>query len=561
LLFTYHYYYYYSYESITFDAYTCLSLPLPVDTKRRLDVIYRPLPYGSVPIKFTCTLPIDATVKDIKVWLHSTLAAAATAEARKADVSSDVTVSGESPAAPTAAQRLPQAPPLARMIAFEAHLHRVYKKISDSHPICEIKDDDVIGVCEVEHEHTPAPVVLRLGSGASLYKPVAVKTVVKPEVKVEVKPEVKPEVKTEVKTEANAEVDTEEESTAAAAAVAAPAAMQIEVKPEVETEIKSEEADTETAAAAAVAPVAVAPKPVKVHEVDILQSKPSSNRLISATLFGLPARISYAEGTTNKQMHEIVRQHVARYFKEQLPPVGAAAAAAAAVPADIAAAAVDAALTAGEAAAAAAAAADSSADAQMSADVAAVLGTAAEPAATDATAATSSDADTAADMQVDSSTAATPTAAAAAASDATVDSTAATPAARGTDSMDVSAAASTAGALIPYVPPETDPAINAAFKAAAAALAAAAAAHAETDSSNKLYKLLLTDIYGRGSAVKPVPVNDAVFVSAFNNALTVELTAAGVEAMDAQQVEAFTEHATVQVCFSLTYYSILYSVT
>eukprot|EP00953_Heterococcus_sp_UTEX-ZZ885_P019813 11062-Heterococcus_DN1.PRE.1 len=71
----------YSYESITFDAYTCLSLPLPVDTKRRLDVIYRPLPYGGVPIKFTCTLPIDATVKDIKVWLHSTLAEQHTAGA------------------------------------------------------------------------------------------------------------------------------------------------------------------------------------------------------------------------------------------------------------------------------------------------------------------------------------------------------------------------------------------------------------------------------------------------------------------------------------------------
>jgi hypothetical protein len=359
-------YYYNSYESITFDAYTCLSLPLPVDTMRRLDVIYRPLPYGSVPIKFTCTLPIDATIKDIKVWLHSTLAeqhtaaataaaAAAVAKVASADVSSDVTASGESPAAPTAAQRLPQAPPLARMIAFEAHLHRVYKKMSDSHPICEIKDDDVIGVCEVEHEHTPAPVVLRLGSGASLYKPAAVKTVVKPEVKVEVKLEVKTEVKTEIKTE----VKTEEASTAAAAA---PAAMQSEVKPEVKTEIKSEEVDSETAAAAAAA--VIPPKPVKVHEIDLLQSKPSSNRMIQAILFGLPARISYAEGTTNKQMHEIVRQHVARYFKEQLPPVGAAAAAA--VPADTAAAAVDAALTAGEAAAAAAT--DSSADAQMSAD-------------------------------------------------------------------------------------------------------------------------------------------------------------------------------------------------
>jgi hypothetical protein len=545
-----------------------------VDTKRRFDVIYRPLPYGSVPIKFTCSVPSDATVKDIKVWLRSALteqhtaaattaaAAAAVAEVGDAaDASSDVTVSGESQAGSTAAQRLPQAPPLERMVAFEAYLHRVYKKMADSHSVSDIKDDDVIAVCEVEHEHTPAPVVLRLGNGASLYKPAAVKTEVKPAVKIEVKPEVKIEVKTEVKTEGEGDIA---DSTAEAVKIE----VKPEVKPEVKIEVKSEEA---------AAPAAAPAEPVKVHEVDVLQSKPSSTRYIQPTLFGMPARISYTEGTTNRQMHEILRQHVSRYFKEQLPPVdtaAATAAAAAAVPADVAdtaaaAAATDAdttAATAGEATA-------ESDDAQMSADAAAVLGTApasssdstaaegsstaTEPAATAGTADAGAavDADAASDMQVDSSAASTPAVSAAAAGDDTADSTAATPSVTGADSMDVSAAATStaggstaesAGALIPYVPPETDSSISAAFKAAAAAIAAAAEAQSSS-SPNNLYKLLLTDMYGRGSSVKLVPVNDEVFVSSWNQVLTVELTAAGVEALDSEQVEACIEHATVKV--------------
>ena len=55
-----------SHESITFDPYSSLSLPLPVQNTRRVPVTLTRLPLGSRPLKLVVTVPRDPSVKQLK---------------------------------------------------------------------------------------------------------------------------------------------------------------------------------------------------------------------------------------------------------------------------------------------------------------------------------------------------------------------------------------------------------------------------------------------------------------------------------------------------------------
>ena len=58
-------------ESITYDPYSSLSLPLPVPYVRRIPITLTPLPHGARPIKFVVTVPLTASVKQLKDFLSA----------------------------------------------------------------------------------------------------------------------------------------------------------------------------------------------------------------------------------------------------------------------------------------------------------------------------------------------------------------------------------------------------------------------------------------------------------------------------------------------------------
>ncbi|CAM9721797.1 unnamed protein product [Laminaria digitata] len=55
-----------SHSSVTFDPYTSLSLPLPVESAVMVQAVFHPLPYGTRPMKVAFTLEKDSTIRALK---------------------------------------------------------------------------------------------------------------------------------------------------------------------------------------------------------------------------------------------------------------------------------------------------------------------------------------------------------------------------------------------------------------------------------------------------------------------------------------------------------------
>jgi hypothetical protein len=57
------------YQSVTFDPFLSLTLPLPVTNTCRVAFTFFPLPLGSTPLKAAVNLPTNQTVKHLKAWI------------------------------------------------------------------------------------------------------------------------------------------------------------------------------------------------------------------------------------------------------------------------------------------------------------------------------------------------------------------------------------------------------------------------------------------------------------------------------------------------------------
>ena len=69
-----------NFDSITFDPYLSLSLPLPVKSTVKVMLTYYPLPLGSTPIKALAVIPSTAQGRDLKQWVSDNLVAHSPAE-------------------------------------------------------------------------------------------------------------------------------------------------------------------------------------------------------------------------------------------------------------------------------------------------------------------------------------------------------------------------------------------------------------------------------------------------------------------------------------------------
>lgn len=61
------------YESVTFDPYLSLSLPLPFSNTVKVFFRFFPLPLGSTPIKVKASIPTTASGRDLKEWIVQNL--------------------------------------------------------------------------------------------------------------------------------------------------------------------------------------------------------------------------------------------------------------------------------------------------------------------------------------------------------------------------------------------------------------------------------------------------------------------------------------------------------
>jgi len=60
-------------ESVTFDEYSSLSLPLPVRNLRSVAILLSPLPIGSAPVKLTLEVDVTMTMADLSTFLVKSL--------------------------------------------------------------------------------------------------------------------------------------------------------------------------------------------------------------------------------------------------------------------------------------------------------------------------------------------------------------------------------------------------------------------------------------------------------------------------------------------------------
>ena len=61
------------YQSVTFDAFSSLSLPLPVKNTVLVEVVVYPLPHGSPPLKLSFDVDVTSSIQDVKNLIHDRL--------------------------------------------------------------------------------------------------------------------------------------------------------------------------------------------------------------------------------------------------------------------------------------------------------------------------------------------------------------------------------------------------------------------------------------------------------------------------------------------------------
>jgi len=71
------------YESVTFDEYSSLSLPLPIKNIVVVVALVYPLPYGSAPVEMTFEMDVICTVEDVKKKIASKLSAISSTNIRR----------------------------------------------------------------------------------------------------------------------------------------------------------------------------------------------------------------------------------------------------------------------------------------------------------------------------------------------------------------------------------------------------------------------------------------------------------------------------------------------
>jgi ubiquitin carboxyl-terminal hydrolase 4/11 len=71
------------YQSVTFDAYSSLSLPLPIKNTVVADVIVFPLPHGSPPVKLSFDLDVMSSIADVEKLIQEALHPSASANKKR----------------------------------------------------------------------------------------------------------------------------------------------------------------------------------------------------------------------------------------------------------------------------------------------------------------------------------------------------------------------------------------------------------------------------------------------------------------------------------------------
>ncbi|CAM9804058.1 unnamed protein product, partial [Discosporangium mesarthrocarpum] len=136
-----------SHESVTFDPYMSLPLPLPVENVRKVDVLVRRLPHGGRPIKVVVTLPAESSVRDLKSLLCARLnhLNRQRIDCRAAEGSREGAEEEEVKGLVTED----------RLALMEVWSHKVYKSLLDASLVMDIKPSDIILACECEHPLPP----------------------------------------------------------------------------------------------------------------------------------------------------------------------------------------------------------------------------------------------------------------------------------------------------------------------------------------------------------------------------------------------------------------------
>jgi len=107
------------YNSITFDPFLSLSLPLPVNNTRRVDLVVMPAALSENPYRMTVDMQTNACLGDVKRWI-----------AEQTGVDQE------------------------RLVVTSTWNHKMLKNLRDKHPLSEVRDSDDIFV----HELSEPPV-------------------------------------------------------------------------------------------------------------------------------------------------------------------------------------------------------------------------------------------------------------------------------------------------------------------------------------------------------------------------------------------------------------------
>lgn len=154
------------YESVTFDPYLTITLPIPVTSMVKVAFVFHPLPAGSTPIHVAATIPSAGNAAALKTWIAANLCrprlAVATTATAAATAVDGMAVETEAPKPGAAAPPCAPAPPPAACLNLAETVDkppRLYKDVPDDTSLSELARP-IMTLHVFELERPAAPIAL-----------------------------------------------------------------------------------------------------------------------------------------------------------------------------------------------------------------------------------------------------------------------------------------------------------------------------------------------------------------------------------------------------------------
>lgn len=162
------------YNSVTFDPYMSLSLPLPVMNTVKVTFRFFPQPFGAMPFRAVAQLPLQGTAKDLKAWIIEHFFTHDSPEPPTSSSSSDNLMAIDSsssssfarpsspfpPAAPVTPRQRVRSPASIGLDLTDNYDKRVFANIPDDEPISKLSKPQMdVHVYQLEFNPATEPAV------------------------------------------------------------------------------------------------------------------------------------------------------------------------------------------------------------------------------------------------------------------------------------------------------------------------------------------------------------------------------------------------------------------